>query len=292
MERVRTIKQKPSAAPLTSAKVLLVQNKSEDPSGLRSALTREGFQVVGISSVKDALQAMTAETFAALICDLHLPSATDGFTLVNAVRHIHPHAITMVVSDYPALRESVAELLPQADEILVNPIPPQEIVKLLKNRLVDPKHREAKAPEAVSLVLERNSDDVIQEWLKRVKENKELAHVILSDSSRKGHLRALLTELIARLRVPRKDEGTAKPSKAAVAHGTVRRDQGYTAAMLVEESRILQVCIFKTLRNNLSAVDLALVLTDVMTIADEVDSQLTQTMDAFSERPRRRAIAS
>ena len=54
--------------------------------------------------------------------------------------------------------------------------------------------------------------------------------------------------------------------------------------MLVEESRILQVCIFKTLRTNLNAVDLALVLTDVMTIADEVDSQLTQTMASFSER--------
>ncbi|MEO5936403.1 MAG: hypothetical protein ABIP81_04235, partial [Terriglobales bacterium] len=41
-------------------------------------------------------------------------------------------------------------------------------------------------------------------------------------------------------------------------------------------------CIFKTLRSNLNAVDLALVLTDVMTIADEVDSQLTQTMASFS----------
>ena len=54
--------------------------------------------------------------------------------------------------------------------------------------------------------------------------------------------------------------------------------------MLVEESRILQVCIFKTLRSNLGAVDLALVLTDVMTIADEVDSQLRQTMASFTDQ--------
>jgi len=63
----------------------------------------------------------------------------------------------------------------------------------------------------------------------------------------------------------------------------VRSQQGYTAAMLIEESRMLQVCIFKTLRTNLSALDLSLVLTDVMTIADEVDSQLKQTMDSFAE---------
>ena len=79
-------------------------------------------------------------------------------------------------------------------------------------------------------------------------------------------------------------EGKAKLSLAALAHGKMRSQQGYTAAMLVEESRILQVCIFNTLRVNLSAVDLARVLTDVMTIADEVDSQLKQTIASFSDQ--------
>ena len=118
----------------------------------------------------------------------------------------------------------------------------------------------------------------------RVNQSKSLSALKLSDADRKGHLPALLAELVDRLRAARVDEGNAKRSLAAVAHGTARRRQGYTAAMLVEESRILQVCIFKTLRTNLNAVDLALVLTDVMTIADEVDSQLTQTMTSLSDR--------
>jgi hypothetical protein len=96
-------------------------------------------------------------------------------------------------------------------------------------------------------------------------------------------LPALLNELVERLRGVRVDEVRAKTSLAAVSHGKIRKQLGYTAPMLVEESRILQVCIFKTLRTNLNAVDLALVLTDVMTIADEVDSQLTQTMASFSD---------
>ena len=78
-------------------------------------------------------------------------------------------------------------------------------------------------------------------------------------------------------------KGKAKISLAALAHGRMRSQQGYTAAMLVEESRILQVCIFNTLRVNLRAVDLACVLADVMTIADEVDSQLKQTIASFSD---------
>ncbi len=54
--------------------------------------------------------------------------------------------------------------------------------------------------------------------------------------------------------------------------------------MLVEESRVLQVAIFETLQKNLSTVDFSLLLLDVMTIADEVDSQLKQTITSFMEK--------
>jgi hypothetical protein len=51
--------------------------------------------------------------------------------------------------------------------------------------------------------------------------------------------------------------------------------------MLVHESRILQVTIFGDPQNNLRPLDFSLLLPDVMTIADEVDAQLTQTMDSY-----------
>ena len=53
--------------------------------------------------------------------------------------------------------------------------------------------------------------------------------------------------------------------------------------MIIEESRILQVSIFHTLQTNLNRVDFSLLLIDVMNIADEVDSQLKQTVVSFSE---------
>jgi hypothetical protein len=52
--------------------------------------------------------------------------------------------------------------------------------------------------------------------------------------------------------------------------------------MLIHESRILQVTIFGTLQENLAMLDFNLLLPDVMIIADEVDSQLTQTMESFT----------
>jgi hypothetical protein len=70
-------------------------------------------------------------------------------------------------------------------------------------------------------------------------------------------------------------------SIAAAQHGVTRRKQGYTAAMLVEESRMLQVTIFQILQNNLVSIDFSVLLIGVMTIADEVDSQLSQAMDSY-----------
>jgi hypothetical protein len=53
--------------------------------------------------------------------------------------------------------------------------------------------------------------------------------------------------------------------------------------MMVEESRILQVSIFETLQKNLASIDFSILLNGVMTIADEVDSQLSQAMDSYME---------
>jgi hypothetical protein len=61
--------------------------------------------------------------------------------------------------------------------------------------------------------------------------------------------------------------------------------------MLVHESRILQVTIFGTLQINLESLDFSLLLPDVMTIADEVDAQLTQSMDSYMKAMRKSMAA-
>jgi hypothetical protein len=98
-------------------------------------------------------------------------------------------------------------------------------------------------------------------------------------------------DLIVRLRKSNatSQDSDAVPSPAAIIHGELRYRQGYSPAMLVHESRILQVTIFGTLQNNMKSLDFSLLLPDVMTIADEVDAQLTQSMDSFMNTMRKAA---
>jgi hypothetical protein len=136
-----------------------------------------------------------------------------------------------------------------------------------------------KAVESVAVVLERELGSTIAEWLKRVNLIPDLTKIALSDTDRTGHLPQLFRELIARLRLDRDSE--PRFSIAADEHGKLRFAQGYSVSMLVEESRIFQVSTFGTLHLHQSKLDQGHVLLDVITIADEVDRQLTQSVNGF-----------
>ena len=60
-----------------------------------------------------------------------------------------------------------------------------------------------------------------------------------------------------------------------------KRKRGYTVAMAVQESRLLQVSIFSTLHKRVEHLKMSLLLSDVATIADEVDAQLKEQMLRF-----------
>jgi hypothetical protein len=133
--------------------------------------------------------------------------------------------------------------------------------------------------ESVADILERELQTVIKEWLMRVEKEPDLKNIPLTYEERTGHLPHLLHDVVKRLRL---DAGTKAPvSKAAADHGDLRRKQGYTVAMAVEESRLLQVSIFTTLHNNVKHLEFDALLPDVVTIADEVDAQLKEQMLRF-----------
>jgi len=246
---------------------------------LHEGLQRDEFEVAVASNVRDALKLIATETFDVLLSDLHMPLAGDGFTLVSAMHHTHPDALTVVLSGYPALDEAMSAILHQADEIYTKPIRIGELRDLIRERLADRQARKRVKPESVASILEREIETTIQYWLDIVDQDAELTAIPLSRVERTGHLPKLLLDLILRLRL---DSGLPAPiSTAARDHGAMRRQQGYTAPMVVEESRILQVSIFSTLQRNLCSVDFSRLLLDVVTIADEVDSQLKQAMFSY-----------
>lgn len=266
---------------MTGPRVLLVDDNKDEIFLTQRSLEKKNFEVASVTSITEAFKQIATQPFDVLITDLHMPEPGDGFAVVTAMRHSQPEALTLVVSGFPDVQRSMSAILLQADEVLVKPFDVEQLAELLHKKVLDSKVSQKKAKESIASILERDATITMRRWLSRVGQVEELTSLPLTADERTDHLPDIVRNIAARLRKNRTIEAIATPSPAAVAHGQLRFHQGYTAPLMVQESRILQVCIFETIQRNLSTVDFGLVLPDIMLIADEVDSQLAQSIDSF-----------
>ena len=147
---------------MATHRILVVEDDDAVRMMLHEGLQHDGFEVVVASNVRDALRLIATEAFDVLLSDLHMPLAGDGFTLVSAMRHTHPDALTVVLSGYPALDEAMSAILAQADEIFAKPIRIGALKELIHARLAEPKTIKRVKPESVASILEREIETTIQ----------------------------------------------------------------------------------------------------------------------------------
>jgi DNA-binding response OmpR family regulator len=267
--------------PKIKPKVLIVDDDETIRTSLSLILEHGDFEVATAASVNDALKLIGSRVFDVLLSDLHMPGAGDGLTVVSAMRHSNPAAVTIIFSGFPEMKEAAAAILLQADEILVKPMAPAALIQTIRERLKRGTAARPRPTENVATILEQDTQSTIDDWLMRVELEPQIFAVPLSAEERCAHLPQLFRDVVFRLRNPLPLGTRAHASPSAASHGLSRREQGYSAAMMVEESRMLQVSIFQTLQNNLFRVDFSLLLVGVMAIADEVDSQLAQAMASY-----------
>jgi CheY-like chemotaxis protein len=264
-------------------KILLVDDDEVQNLIMRKLLEREGFDITVASNVAEALRLISSERYDVLLSDLHMPGAADGLTVISAMRYLNPKAIAVLLTGFPEMDVAAQAILRQADEIMIKRTDSTELVELIKRRIANGTSHLRPKVESVATILEREAPSCIEDWFLEVQLDSKLSSVTLTPEQRYGHLPQLFRDLVARLRAALPFGSKGPLSAFAAEHGATRRRQGYSAAMMVEESRILQVCIFHTLEKNLASIDFSVLLSQVMTIADEVDSQLRQATECYVE---------
>jgi CheY-like chemotaxis protein len=266
----------------SKATILLVDDDEALRQMLAAVLQEHGYDVTTAGSVSEALKLITAGSYDVLLSDLHMPGRGDGLTVVSAMRHANPQAVTILLSAFPEMNAAAQAILLQTDQILVKPMNIPALIEAIEQRLaIGPPP--SRVIQSVATILESSIQSTVDAWFERVEMDKNLTTIAMSHEQRVGHLPKVLIDLVNRLRSFRSLGSRELTSVAAQEHGRLRRQQGYSAAMMVEESRMLQVSIFETLQKNLASIDFSILLNAVMTIADEVDSQLSQAMDSYME---------
>jgi DNA-binding NtrC family response regulator len=115
-------------------KVLLVDDDDAVRTMMCVTLQHKGFEVVAAASVTEALKHISTDRFDVLITDLHMPNPGDGFTVVTAMRHSQPDALTLLVSGYPDVQRAMAAILLEADEIMVKPFDIGKLADLVREK--------------------------------------------------------------------------------------------------------------------------------------------------------------
>jgi len=266
--------------PLAPARLLLVDDDEALRSGLQSVLEAHEFEVIAASNVNEALKRITSESFDVLLSDLHMPDAGDGLTVVSAMRHAHPQAVTIVLSANPDMAKAVAAILQQADAVIAKPVKAGSIVEVIRQRLAQGA-RPGRTVEAAANILEREAGSISRAWLAQMESGGGLTTGSLTLEERSEDLAHALRDIVFRLRYPHPLGSTTMFSVAALQHGARRRRQGLGAASMADEARALLIALFQTIDNNLDRMDIGKLPATLMVIADEVNAQLQQSLTGY-----------
>src|ERR1039458_8031947 len=154
--------------PALKPRLLLVDDNQPLLLTLRLVLEQNGFEVISASNVNEALKLIGAQSFDVLLSDLHMPQPGDGLTVVSAMRHAQPKAVTLIFSAYPEMKHAAAAILLQAEDILVKPLAVDLLVHTIRERLTAGARPGPSAVEDVASILEHETQSSIKDWLNSV----------------------------------------------------------------------------------------------------------------------------
>ena len=203
------------------------------------------------------------------------PTHEPSSRTMNPSTHLFPGASS---NHSPRLQVDNA-IMCQAEEILVKPIDKRALVN--ESRLLGGPSGIGQI-ESVANILGRKTDLAIQTWYEHIRGDELLMSISMDHEERCGHLPAVFRDLVCRLKSANPIGRKMPISWDAAKHGLHRRRQGYSAVMLVEESRMLQISIFPILQQDLDTIDFSVLLNGMMVITDEIASQLSQAMTSFT----------
>lgn len=260
-------------------KVLFVDDERSIRELWSATLGDEGFDVKTASTVAEALTLITSEKFDVLISELNIGEPSDGFTVVSAMRRVQPHAVTCILTGYPAFQAALRAIQEQVDDFFTKPADIQHVLDSIRRNALRRGRWRPVHTKRLPQIIAGHREEIVEQWHKEVENHPEINRIRLSRQDRLDHLPDLLDELVQSVTVEASTSDEAYSS--ARKHGSKRREQGYTLGMLLEETRILHHVISDCAQKNLLSVNLNNVLPDLVQVDDRLQRMLRYSLETF-----------
>lgn len=247
---------------------------------LPEILKSNGYDVSVAATVPEALAQIGRNRFDVLLSDLNIGHPADGFTVVSAMRRTQPNCINLILTGYPAFETALEAIRSHVDDYLTKPTDIEHLVKVIEEKLNNPQPRHPVATRRLTGILRDNADVIVNHLLAEMKSRLELFSLQLTDEQRTNYYYHLLTSVIDGLDLGMR-KLDAETLRAAAQHGKERKQQGYSAPMLVEEVTCVCAAINRTIAENLLALDFSELLPDFQQINEMLQIQLKEAISSF-----------
>jgi len=268
-------------------RILFVDDEPSIRLMLPAILENKGFRVTTAATVPEALAIISAEPFDVLISDLNIGEPADGFTVVSAMRRTQPKCVNFILTGYPAFETAPQAIRKHVDDYLVKPADLDKLVSNIEEKVKNPRPRLPVQLKPVSAVLVETVEEITREVLRAMKSSVDLKRVRLSDDQRIDHVPLMIRDIAQR--VDRGSEMSEKTLQAAAEHGKTRYKQGYSIPMVVEETRCLDMVIYRVVQENLMAIDMSRLVSDLRVVNDSLQTSLKRSLRAYLEQAKKAA---
>jgi ActR/RegA family two-component response regulator len=260
-------------------RVLFVDDDESIRQTLPLILAAEGFECTAAATVPEAISKISSQPFDILLSDLNIGQPGDGFVVVGAMRRMQPAARTYILTGYPDFESALEGIRRQVDDYMVKPVDISTLIKTLKTQSVRTWGPRTSGKRA-STIIRENTPAIIEGYFREIDRNPQFAGIDLPKSQRIDHVPGLLKNLVDRLeKNPNINDKLAHENSWA--HGKMRRQQGYSAPMVIEEGRVLYCVIADTLHRNLMALDLSSLIPDLVQISVSLTVMLQESLRSF-----------
>ncbi len=266
---------------MSATRILCVDDDLAVLRSLETVLLYSGFEVSAVGSVVEALDLISKQRFDVLLADLNIGQPGDGFTVVSAMRRVHPDACTFILTGYPDIESAIRAIRSQVDDYFAKPLNVTELLAAISSV------RSGRRPAAkigssvkISELVRNRRKAICDQWLREVLADPELAAIPLTPEERIDHLPELLDEVIGRMEEGR-ESLSSKAADAARKHGKARYQQGYTIPQILFETRVLQQVLSETIQRELLSLDLSSLAPDIFKTGESLGSALEISIRSY-----------
>ena len=144
-------------------KILIVDDDKTILTSFSEILQSKGYSIETAESGTEAISKTDKDYFNLVLLDIKLPDM-EGIDLLNSIRETNPRMMKIVVSGYASLENSVAALNRGADAYLIKPVDPEELVRIVGEKLKKQENAGNMSQEKVSEWIENRVRKLEQEY--------------------------------------------------------------------------------------------------------------------------------